>query len=340
MADQLYPTAFNSTVSDTDRLERLNNPAVRGGILMNLDANLFVTNSIMRESIPKGNMFKEFWRYSDIGSEIHDVGDEILAMGTKRRKRKIFLDDRPRVSKDTFDDIEEFLSDWSAQQKTAERMGVELAQHAEIRAMKLPLLASREAKLTDDFIGGGIDGNGKAVDIGTGNAATRAGILLNKLDTIDRYWFDISMNDANRTVWIESDIWYALRDRDDVFPGDKVPFFHGDVTQSASPSPADLAGPQAELRYKGFRIVRSQLEKRVLGKNLSDDRYEPGDFTDTLGVAYTPECAALIISKGVSVEAYRTPENLANHIQSSLMLGGGTIYPEKAIEIIGTVAGD
>lgn len=336
MASQLYPTAFNQTVSSNDRLERLNNPAVRGGILMNLDAHLFVTNTLMRESIPKGHMFKEFWRYSNIGSEYHDVGDEILAMGTKRMKKKIFLDDRPRVSKDTFDDIEEFLSDWSAQQKTAERMGVELAEQTELRAMKYPILASKTASTSEDFIGGGIDGNGGAVTMGSATAADHAGNLLTKLDDIDKYWFSIKVNDPNRIVWVHSDIWYALRDRDDVFPGSH-PFFDQDVTTGASPNPADFAGVNAELRYKGFKIIRSQLENRVLGKDLSDDRYAPGDFSNTLGCVYTPECAALIMSRGVQVEAYRTPENLANSIQSMLMLGGGTIYPEKAIEIQGTI---
>lgn len=334
---QLYPTAFNQTVTSTDRLERLNNPAVRGGILMNLDAHLFVSNTIMRESIPRGNMFKEYWRYSDIGSEYHDVGDEILAMGTTRMKRRIYLDDRPLVSKDTFDDIEEFLSDWSAQQKTAERMGVQLAQQTETRAMKLLLLASRTAQTNSDFIGGGIDGNGTAVALGSGTAATLAGTLLTQLDAVDKYWFEKKVNDPNRTVWIHSDIWYALRDRDDVFPGTH-PFYHADVVTNASPSPAELADVNATLHYKGFKIIRSQLQGNVLGQDLSTDRYSPGNFSSTLGCVYTPDCAALIMSRGVTVEAYRTPQNLANSIQSTLMLGGGTIYPEKSIEITGTIS--
>lgn len=337
MPGQVYPTAFNQTVGSTDRLERLNNPAVRGGILRNLDAHLFFSNMILSEAIPAGNMFKEYWRYSDIGSEIHDVGDEILAMGTKREKRRIFLDDRPRVSKDSFDEIEEYLSDWSAQQKTAERMGVEHAQQMELYAMKLVILASRTAQSDPDFLGGGYDNNGTGLALGTGvAAATAAGTLLTQLDAIDQHWFDIAMNDTNRTVWIDSQIWYALRDRDDVFHG--LPFYHGDMVSSASPSPADFADPNSVLRYKGFTIIRSQLGSRVLGQDLSADRYQAGNFSSTLGCVFAPECAALIRSRGVTVEAYRDPSHLANHIQSTMLLGGGTIYPEQSIELTGTLA--
>lgn len=337
MASQLYPTAFNQTVGSSDRLELLNNPAIRGMVLMNLDAHLFVADSIMQESIPKGNMFKEYLRWSNIGSEIHDVGDEILGMDTTREKRRIYLDERPRVSKATFDDIEEFLSDMSAQAKTAERMGVELAQHMEVYAMKLLILASRTTQSSSEFLGGGIDGNGTADALGTGSAATLAGNLLGVLDDIDEYWFGIAMNDPRRTVWIDSQIWYALRDRDDVFPGTH-PFYHSDVTTSASPSPADFADINSTLHYKGFRIIRSQLGGRVLGQNLSSDREQAGDFSSTLGCVYAPECAALIRSRGITLEAYRTPENLANHIQSTMLLGGGTIYPEKSIELTGTLS--
>ena len=243
----------------------------------------------------------------------------------------------PRVSKDSFDEIEEYLSDWSAQQKTAERMGVEMAQQMEIYAMKLIILASRTTQSDPDFLGGGIDNNGTADALGTGTAATLAGNLLGVLDDIDEHWFNIAMNDPRRTVLIDSQIWYALRDRDDVFPGTH-PFYAAEVTTSASPSPADLAGPMAELRYKGFRIVRSQLAGRVLGQDLSADRYQPGNFSSTLGCVFVPECAALIRSRNVTVEAYRTPQNLANHIQSTMLLGGGTIYPEQSIELTGTIS--
>lgn len=338
MPGQVYPTAFNQTVSSTDRLERLNNPAIRGGILRNLDEHLFVSNMILNESIPAGNMFKEYWRYSDIGSEIHDVGDEILAMGTKREKRRIFLDDRPRVSKDSFDEIEEYLSDWSAQQKTAERMGVEHAQQLEIYAIKLAILASRTARSHADFLGGGFDNNGTGavVNGSSETAVVAAGTTLVQLDAIDKHWFDISMNSTSRTALVNSDIWYALRDRDDVFHG--LPIFHGDMVTNASPSPAAFADPNSVLMYKGFSIVRSQLGSRVLGVDLSSDRYQPGDFSSTLGVVFAPECAALIRSRGVTVEAYRDPSHLANHIQSTMLLGGGTIYPEQSIELTGTLS--
>lgn len=331
---QRFPTAFNQTIGSNDRLELLNNPAVRGGILMNLDAHLFVANSIMQESIPKGNMFKEYIRYSNIGSEIHDVGDEILPMGTRRQKRRIFLDERPHVTADEFDDIEEYLSDMSAQMKTTERMGVELAEKMEIEAIKLPILAARTPAASDEFIGGGINGNGGAVALGTGTPAALAATLLTKLDEIDEYWFSIKMNDPRRTVLVDSPIWYALRNLPNVFPGNH-PFFSNEVTRSASPDPTAFADVNAQLFYKGFSIIRSQLANKVFRQNRSTDRYRPGNFTNTLGCVWAPECAALIRSRGVVVEAYRKPEFMTNQIHASLLLGGGTIYAEKAIELTG-----
>ena len=332
---QVFPTAFNQTVGSTDRLELLTQPAFRGSVLMNLDAHLFVANSIVKESIPKGFMFKEYIRYSNIGSEIHDIGDEVTAMGTRRQKRRIFLDDRPRVTMDSFDDIEEFLSDMSAQQKTAERMGVELAQAMEVEAIKLPILAARTPETDADFIGGGIDGNGGTVSVGAPatTPAARAANLLTKLDEIDQYWFSISMNDPRRTVLIDSPIWYALRDLDDVFPGTH-PFFSNEVTKLASPDPSAMADINATLFYKGFAIIRSQHANRVFNTNRSGDRFRPGNFINTVGVVYAPEAAALIQSRGIMTEAWRQPANLVNNVMASMLLGGGTIYAEKAIEIV------
>lgn len=334
---QTFPTAFNQTVGSSDRLELLNNPAFRGSVLMNLDAHLFVANSIAQENIPKGYMFKEFIRWSNIGSEIHDIGDEVLAMGTRRNKNRIYLDERPRVSMDSFDDIEEYLSDMSAQQKTAERMGVELAQAMEIESIKLPILASRTAMVDGDFLGGGLDNNGTAAALGTGTPAALAATLLTRLDEIDEHFFDIAMNDPRRTVLIDSPVWYALRGLDNVFPGNH-PFFSNEVTRGAAPDPSAFSDINATLFYKGFAIIRSQLASKVFRTNRTTDRFRPGNFSSTMGVVYAPECAALIRSRGITMEAWRNPNTQSNHVLSSLLLGGGTIYPEKAIEITGTYA--
>lgn len=330
----LSVTRFNQTVGSTDPLELITNLSIRGGILANLDEHTFVSGTIMSESIPKGSIHKEYHRYGNIGSEYHEIGERAMAMGSKRQKRRIFLDDRPRLTKDSVDDIDVFLSDIPHQTQIAARMGVELANHMEEAAIRLTVLASREAA-EDEFLGGGIDNNGTAAVLaGTAATATQqATALLTKLDEIDQHWFDINMNESERHVLINPAVWYALRDLDEVYPA-QLPFAHPYAQDTANLGPTELATLDATLVYKGFKIMRSQLTKNVFGRNLISDKYRAGDFSATVGVVYTPMCAALIRSQDIKFESYREPEALVDSLQATMLLGGGTIYPEKSIELI------
>jgi hypothetical protein len=127
----LSVTRFNQTVGSTNPLELITELSIRGGILANLDEHTFVAGTIMSESIPKGSIHKEYWRFGNIGSEYHEIGERAMAMGSKRQKKRIYLDDRPRLTKDSVDDIDVFLSDVPHQTQIAARMGVELANHME-----------------------------------------------------------------------------------------------------------------------------------------------------------------------------------------------------------------
>lgn len=330
------PNAINAHVADpTDRYGLVTNSAVRKGIMYNLDKLRFIGNMIDAETIPKGELFIERLRFGNVGSEIHLLGTEILPGDQVQKRYQIFFDQRPRVTSLSFDKWEDFVTNVPHQQAAADRMAYELNLQEEQDALKLIILASRVANAeSTEFLGGGIDNAGTAADMGAvgDTDAQKAATVLGLLDTIDEHWFDIASNDPERNVIIDSPIWYAMRDLDNVFPG-TLPFFHGDMLTSASPSPADFADPHAVLHYKGFKIFRSQVAGLVFGVNRSNDEYRAGNFTSTAGVVFKRDCAAIVRASMPTFESDYVMNKQHTQTLATQLLGGGSWYSENSIEL-------
>lgn len=334
---------------------------MRKGIMYNLDKYRFVSNLLTRETVRKGQMFEEWIRYSNMGSEFHKLGTQIIPQEQKRKRYRIFLDERPRVTSASFDDWEDFVSNVPHQAQAADRMANELGDQMEIESIKQAILAARDTgnlSESDQFRGGGLTGAGNPFAFTSQTtAAGQAASLLSAIDVIDENWFNINSKGTDMYVLIDSPIWYAARGLEGVFPMQtsvKASWTHGDIGVNAGPRPDQFAGPDAMLVYKGFKIVRSNLASQVFSVDRSDDMYRAGNFgnrgtitvdtsatatasdavAETLGIVFKPDAAAIVEASSPKFESFRRPDFQTTQTFGSMLMGGGSLYSENAVELV------
>lgn len=363
----IVPANIHSTVnsysapSNTGRYGLIDG-LMRKGIMYNLDKYRFVSGLINRETIRKGQMFEEWIRYGNVGSEFHTLGSQIIPTEQKRKRYRIFLDERPRVTSTSFDDWEDFVSNVPHQAQASDRMAKELMEQMEVEAIKQLILSAREAgnpTASDQFLGSGLNNTGNPYGISTStDAATLGAAVLDALDVIDEHWFDIASQGQDMYVLVRKDIWYAMRDLKGVFPlytGVDASWNHGDLPISAGPRPDQFAGLDAMLVYKGFKIIRSQVASLVFGVDRSSDMYRAGNFgaitstpvdtavgttdatanvTGTIGVVFKPDCCAIVEASAPKFESMRRPDFQETQTFGTMLMGGGNLYNENAIELV------
>lgn len=365
----IVPANIHSTVnsfsapSNTGRYGLVDG-LMRKGIMYNLDKYRFISGLVNRETIRKGQMFEEWTRYGNVGSEFHTLGSQIIPTEQKRKRYRIFLDERPRVTSTSFDDWEDFVSNVPHQAQASDRMAKELMEQMEKETIKQLILSGREAgnsTESDQFLGSGFNNTGNPysiVETATTGAAAQAAAVLTALDNIDEHWFNIASQGQDMYVLIKSDIWYAMRDLTDVFPlytNVSAPWAHADLGLNAGVRPDQHAGLDAVLTYKGFKIIRSQLGNTVFGQDRSSDLYRAGNFgtrssvvdklsdgaatssitvNETLGVVFKPDCCAIVEASAPKFESMRRPDFQETQTFGTMLMGGGTLYAENSIELV------
>lgn len=366
------PSLINSDVdaSTGDRYSLING-IMRKGIMARLERNRYLSRLVTNETIRPGQMFEEWLRYARIGSEYHDLGTEIMPQETKIKRYRIFQDERPLVTSHAVDDWEAFVSNIPHQQQLAMIMADELDHQREIETIKQIILAARDTgDITEsqEFRGGGLNGYGRSLGLGDGTAITASGIL-GLLDLIDENWFNIGSRGTEAYCLVDSTYWYDLRDSDGVFVVGKEgtnsqtsAFYNPSMGYMAGPSPMTMAGAEAELVYKGIRIIRSNVAKEVFGKDRSNDRYRQGDFgsrgsadqtvdtaietstaagttasqtiATTFGVVWKPDAVAMVNASSPKFEQERRVSRQITQTVGSMLMGGGSLYAENAIELV------
>lgn len=330
---------------------------MRNGIMTNLDKYRFISKLVTNATIRKGQMFEEWTRWGNVGSEYHQLGTEILPQEAKRRPYRIFLDERPLVTATSYDDWEDFVTNVPHQLQMADRMSYELSRQWEIETLKQCVLSGRgagQSSESDQFRGGGIQGIGNPLTLGaSGTPAT----YLAALDAIDQKWFEIgSMGDTAYAV-IDSDDWYALWQSGEVFVtgvDGAGTTKDGFAASGNGPSIAGGAGPDAALVYKGFQILRSNLGSSVFGVDRSGDMYRKvncaaqtrdvdslagatlSSETDvvTKGIVFKPDAVAMVNASSPKFEHERRAGFQTNAVYGTQLMGGGSLYEENAVELV------
>lgn len=302
----------------------------RGEIYTAYRDSLMFGSMVRNETIQTG-IHKDFPNLWKIGSEVHEAGQVLLGTDIETMKRRLYLDTRPRVAHLEVDDIDEILSDYSMRPEFTGEMGRELGEQTEKEIAKMIVLASREAAVSS-FPGGGIDQNGTAHiagALGTANAAGAAAVLA-ALDGILPVWDRQSIpDDGQRCVAIEPEMWHIVRGLDNVFDSANGGFGHRDV-DSVNPQLTQSMAKDQFLWYKGFKIYRSNF---VPNEDLSSDVFRPGDFSNTVGMVWHPDCVGFVQKMGVTFASQRDERTGSDFTVAKTLIGGGTLRPNAAIEL-------
>lgn len=361
------PGLINSDVDATtgDRYSLVNG-IMRKGIMYRLERNRYLNRLVMNETIRPGQLFEEWLRYGRVGAEYHELGTEILPQEAKIKRTRIFQDERPLVAASSYDDWEDFVSNVPHQQQMAMLLADELDHQREIETIKQIILAGRDAgDITQsvEFRGGGINGTGAAFGLGDGVAVTASGIL-GMIDTIDENWFDIGSKGTEAYMLLDRQYWYDLRDSGQVYvvgrEGADTQYggFHApQYGMNGGPSPMSMAGAEAELVYKGVRILRSNVASEVFNKDRSGDKYRAGKFglrgssdqtvdtgmgttvgsqtiAGTFATVWKPDAVAMVNASMPKFEKERRASFQTNSVYGTMLMGSGTLYAENAIECV------
>ena len=351
------PPAINTHVQagGTDRYALVDG-LMRNGIMTNLDKYRFVSGLVTNATIRKGQMFEEWTRWGNVGSEYHKLGTEILPQEAKRDRYRIFLDERPLVTATAYDDWEDFVTNVPHQAQMADRMAYELSTQWEIETIKQCILSGRDAgnkAESDQFLGGGLQGVGNPLTLGaSGNVSD----YLAAITAIDQNWFEIGSMGAEAYALVDADDWYALWESGEVFitgvdgsDAQKQGFAaSGNGPSLAAGSPMDAA-----LQYKGVKFIRSNLANKVFGKDRSTDMYRKlnaasqnrnvdslagatvsGTSVVTKGVVFKPDAVAMVQATSPQFERERRAGFQTNAVYGTQLMGGGSLYAENAIELV------
>lgn len=280
--------------------------------------------------------FPMFWK---IGSEVHELGAELLGSEVEQAYREISVDARPLTASFYDDDIDRIFAQYDSRAPITTEMGLELARQVDKKDAKLIIKASRVTQVSgSSFYGGGIDGNGTAISDANLSADTDAGALA-LLAAIDRAvvrWDTIDMPDTTpRWCAIRPALFHRLRNLGSLVTGvsaGALPLLgHGDI-DSKNPQITEQMARTQYLQYKGVNIFRS-THLPTTNDTTSDSKYS-GDYTKTQGVIFTSDAAAKVVAMGVTTETERKATKGLTFMVAKTLTGGGTNRPEASIELV------
>lgn len=308
------------------------------------------------KSIASGTTMKfpATWK---IGSEYHEAGTELLGLDVETKEYTITLDDRPLVAHFEVDDIDVAMAHYDVRSELSAEVGRELARQMDRKIAILLILAARTQadSGTNSFpVGGNIllgiqtgstlsgyaDYNG--VTAGTpsswnteNNAAAfieQIGDVCQKMDEND-----VPVND--RCAVVNVPLYYALRRLGLPFSTgtaasnlDKQALWGRNDTSAAGPKIQDTQGFQLPIDVLGVPVYCSN---HIPSTNITTGpaKYQ-GNFGKTGGVIFQKSAIAVLQMMGVQSEKYRDVRRQSDFMVSKMLMGGGTLRPYCAFEVL------
>ena len=329
------PIRFGTDVSGaTDALWL---PTYAGEVILAFEEKNIFADKVETRTISgfntTGANFPRLWK---IGSQIHEVGHEMLGLDVESSEITITADERPLVVPYEFDDVDRLFSHYDAMAPVAKEAGAELARQYDRRVAAMLINASRDTG-HGSFPGGGIDGGGTAIVDNHLATADQDGALavLNSLTDLTVYWDENDVPEEERWCAIAPALWQQVKllgwpvAAADIAAG-QVPYMsHGDW-QMANPK-LDTAGFGQVIKWNGWNIVKSN---HLPTTNVASGpaRYQ-GNFTNTKGICWQKKAIGVVNVMTPMVETDRDVRRGVDFFVTKMLMGGGTVYPILACEL-------
>jgi hypothetical protein len=317
-------------------------PIHTGEVLTHFADNLFLTGMVSaRPPVSPGGTEAYFTRIGRTTSEIHELNAEIIGGSVQQAEQSYFLDKRPLVTANTFDNIQEMLAQRTYRSEIAQEQGRELARQQEVRAAKLIVKAGRAGVITGtEFPGGGINGAGGAITDANFDSADPQIAAMAVCKAIDR-WV-VRRDEQNHPPLetycvVKPSVWHGFYNFNNVI------YVAADISKTVAANATGLNPFGVDLQrrmlqtdyfmYKGVKIYQSNFIPSTNTSATEDTQTYGGDFTKTRGMIWSPESVAMVMLMQVKTEAWRTPSRQTDTLMASTMTGGGGLRVEFACEL-------
>jgi hypothetical protein len=315
-------------------------PKFSGEVQVFFEDSLLVTGLVSTKPAWPG-IEQKFTRLGQQVSEEHQVGAEVLGTVPESAQFSMYLDKRPLITANTFDDVEAEMAQWETRGPLAAEQARELARQQERRAIKLVIRTARVTAIAGtSFPGGGIDSNGAPIINGNMNNAdptTAGAAILASIDRWVQYRDTINAPDGETYCVIPPQGWHALRNFNSViYVAANISNTVASAANALNPLMPNLQTATSRkdyLVYKGVKIYMSNFIPTTNTTALEDPNLYGANYTNTYGVIWMREATAMVMMRGVKVETWRTPGRQSETVMSSTMTGGGPLRCELACEL-------
>lgn len=297
-----------------------------GEVLTAFDLATVTLDKHMVKSVSGGAKSYRFPKTWKASAEYHTPGTELLGNDFQTGELTINVDDI-LVSHYAITDIDRILSHFDMRSIITKEMGSALAKVFDKNVFRQIVKAARDTG-SSPFPGGtrkadgalAADGNGKYSGIDWIDAIRSANLDLFNKDVPE---------DMPRYLAVKAEVFDAIKYAKD----STGQYLVLDRDFQAPNTAGGVTGRGDYLNIDGVTIIKSRNIPNA-DETAEAGVYEKyrGDYTNTLGVMWTPQSVATVKLMDIALETERDVRRLEDFMVAKLFVGHGTLRPEMAVE--------
>ena len=351
------PTA-NSTLASPADFD-LNIPVWMGEVQAARTSPLFVARSLANKTpdFASGNRTAKFTVTGSVGVERHEKGDQHYGMDYSIIEREIGVNDRPYRTSLEHEDLLTRFEQVDTRSHSLKAMGYALAAHQEVEAIRRIIAAAQytnTASTPSEFRTGGnaeIDAFSSGTRSATfTNTQTGAQNLQKLIKTNQIMQSKMGNPQSNWYCVVKPELFYEFRALTLMDPSHSGVTgavvsggIFGNLDMATMKTPLEVFGIETPLRYMNTWVLPHNLfdatydakVRKVCRDWTGDPDVDIGDASATVGVLYQQDCAGIVDVMNTEFDIRPKVERTDNDlIIAKVWGGGGTLNPERAIQIV------
>ena len=286
---------------------------VFGQLVLNsfLQANIMMPLVTVR-TIPHGKT-AQFPAIHTTSAAYHTVGAEVVGTAIKHNERTILVDDA-LIASAFVSNLDELKNHYDVRADYAKKLGHALALYTDIRQLRIAVLAARASAT----ISGGSSGTQLTnADYDT-NGETLADGIFDAAQTLD----EKNVPDTDNRYCVIKPAQYNLL-------AQTTKVLNKDWNGSGSYSDGRIYKIANVTILKSNNLPQANVASGETGEN---NTYS-GDFSNTMGVVFTPDAVGTVKLRDLNVEAQWDFRRRGTLMIAELICGHGILRPECSVEL-------
>jgi hypothetical protein len=296
-----------------------------GEVLTAFDLATITMDKVQTRTLSGGMRSARFPKIWKATAEYHQRGSELL--GNEIETGEITITpDEILVAHTAIYDLDEMLSHFEVRSQFSTELGRALAKVYDKNNFRQMILAARTAA-DGPFPGGHrIDDSALAAD---GNGVYDGAAWIDAIRAANKVLFEKDVpEEMSRFMAVTWDVFDAIKYAKDA--NGNFLLLNRDIRGDQT---AGLAGRDETLMVDGVTIYKTRNMPNA-DESADTDVYAKyrADYSDTVGVLWTPMTIANVKMKDISLEQTRDTRRLEDFMVASMLAGHGTLRPETGVE--------